>query len=93
MGFPKLSSRNKRRLKTSRNNVVEKQKRILSNTQFQTVQQNEKKNTGKKGPIGPQKKRHQKVHQKVKRVKIDIALNATAMEDSDFSSASAGPSR
>ena len=92
MSFPKLSSRNKRRLKTSRNNVVEKQKRVLSNTQFQTVQQNEKK-YWEKGTIGPQKKRHEKVHEKVKRVKIDIALNATAMEDNDFSSASAGPWR
>ena len=37
-----VSSRYKRRLKTSRNNVVEK-KRILSNTQLQAVLQNKKK--------------------------------------------------
>ena len=82
---------------------MEKQKRILFNTQFQAVQQN-KKISGKKRPIGPQKKCHEKVHEKRKRFKNDAinqakeasphtALNATAMEDSIFSSASAGLSR
>ena len=48
------------------------------------------------------KKCHKKVHEKAKLVKIDAvnqakeasphtALNATTVEDSDFSSASAGP--
>ena len=62
------SSRYKRRLKTSQNNVAEKQKRILSNTQFQVVQQNKKKIIGKKWSIDPQKKRHEKVYEKAKNV-------------------------
>ena len=63
-----------------------------------------KKIIEKKRPIDPQKKRDEKIHENAKLVKIDAVnqakeasphttLTAITMEDIDFSSASAGPSR
>ena len=69
-------SRYKRRLKTAQNKVAAKQQHILSQTQIQTIQQNKVKITGKKRPLGKQKKRHEKVHEQAKRIKIDAVQQA-----------------
>ena len=69
-------SRYKRRLKTAQNEVAAKQQKILSQTQIQTIQRSETNVAAKKRPLGKQKNRHEKVHEKAKRIKIDAVKQA-----------------
>ena len=94
------SSCYKRRLKTSRNNAVGKQKRILCNTQLQVVKQNKKRLLGKSDQLVRQKKVLRKFAKKLNVLKLTLSIkfttdriNVTAIEKSDFSSTSARLSR